>query len=245
MEDRPGWMRPAAVAIWLCVIILVGCWTSGPADYPAGDPDRGAELFLSLPCAGCHGATALGQFGPPLAGTTLTFEEVRQQVREPRDRMVPFSPETVSDVALRDIYAWLQSLPRPAQTDSAPAAGPTATALARNRLFPEMDATTLLARTDQLDEVALRIMGKVESVVDDGRYTQIRIQMDDGRTAVVVVAIYDTARARGPFPAAVGDQLTLYGVGADPVEGSDVDGEGSGRLPRMQVIYVEPAQDAS
>lgn len=162
-------------------------------------------------------------------------------MREPRDKMVPFSPEAVSDDSLRDIYAWLQSLPRPAQTDSTPAAALAATALARNRLFPEMDATTLLARTEQLDEVALRVTGRVRSVVEGGRYTKILIGMDDGRTMVVVAAIYDTAMARGSFPALSGDQVTLYGVGTDPVEGSDAGGEESGRLPGMQIIYVDPA----
>jgi hypothetical protein len=176
-----------------------------------------------------------------LAGTTLTFEKVRQQVREPRDKMVPFSPEAVSDESLRDIYAWLQSLPRPPQIDSTLAAGPTATTLARNRLFPEMDAKTLLARTEQLDEVALRVTGRVRSVVEGGRYTQILIQVDGGQTTVVVAAIYDTAMARRSFPALPGDQVTLYGVGTDPVEGSDAGGEESGRLPGMHIIYVEPA----
>jgi hypothetical protein len=111
--------------------------------------------------------------------------------------MVPFSPEAVSDESLWDIYAWLQSLPRPPQIDSTLAAGPTATTVARNRLFPEMDATTLLARTEQLDEVALRVTGRVRSVVEGGQYTQILIQVNDGQTTVVVAAIYDTAMIPG------------------------------------------------
>ena len=37
-----------------------------------GDRNVGAELLVHLPCAGCHGVTAEGQFGPGLAGTHAT-----------------------------------------------------------------------------------------------------------------------------------------------------------------------------
>ncbi len=202
-------------------------------DNVAGRPERGAELFITLPCAGCHGATAQGQFGPTLAGTSLTFEEVRNQVRDPRDKMPMFSREQVSDDDLRDIYAWLSSLPEPGPTDSAPVAPATATIQARNRLFPELSATMIVSRMALLDEVAMRIEGEIVSVTEEGRYSEVRVRMDDGTTSVTVFGIYDTAIARQQFPAEPGSNVILYGVGADPIE------EAESQIPRLQIIYVE------
>lgn len=212
----------------ILVILLVAC----QQEEVAGKPERGAELFISLPCAGCHGATAQGQFGPTLAGTTLTFREVRQQVRNPRDKMPSFSDEQVSDDELRDIYAWLTSLPKPEPTDSAPVAPATATIQARNRLFPELSATMIVSRMAVLDEVAMRIEGEILSVREGDRYSEVQLQMDDGETTVTVFGIYDTAIARQPFPADPGSKVTLYGVGADPIEGAE------GQQPQLQIIYV-------
>ena len=215
--------------LWLWVgVLLVACQSTAGG----GDPERGAELFISLPCAGCHGATAQGQFGPALAGTSLTFDEVRRQVRNPRDKMVPFSTGQVSDEDLQDIYTWLVSLPRPQPTESGFVPAATATIQARNRLFPEMDATMIVARMEHLDEVALRIQGEIISVQEGGRYSEVQVQMDDGVTKVTVIGIYDTAIARQPFPAGPGSSVILYGVGTDAVDTED------GRIPRLQIIYV-------
>jgi mono/diheme cytochrome c family protein len=67
-------------------------------------------VFREKPCAGCHGENAQGDFGPKIAGTELSFEDVHKRVREGEAPMPPFSPEQVSDQDIRDIYAWLQSL---------------------------------------------------------------------------------------------------------------------------------------
>lgn len=217
--------------LWLWVgVLMVACQSAAAS----GDPERGAELFITLPCAGCHGVTAQGQFGPALAGTSLTFEEVRRQVRNPRDKMVPFSPDQVSDKDLQDIYAWLTSLPRPQPTGRVFVPAATATIQSRNRLFPEMDATMIVARLEHLDEVALRIQGEIISVQEGDRYSEVQIQMDDGVTKVTVIGIYDTAIARQTFPAEPGSSVILYGVGTDPVDTVD------SQIPRLQIIYVVP-----
>lgn len=208
-----------------------------PGPDVAGDPEVGAVLFLSLPCSGCHGATAGGQFGPTLAGTGLTFEEVRRQVRMPRDKMPRFDESVVSDEGLRHIYAWLRSLARPTAVPTA--RGPAeATAQARDRRFPEMDAATLTARMEHLDEVALRVNGHIVAVEEEERYTQVRLRVGEGESATEVVAIYDTFLARQPFPADEGDQVTVYAVGAVPIEVQDTASGTTERLPHMQILHV-------
>jgi mono/diheme cytochrome c family protein len=59
-------------------------------------------------CVACHGALGEGGFGPRIAGTSLSFDAVLQQIRQPRDVMVAFTAEELSDAGARDIYTYLQ-----------------------------------------------------------------------------------------------------------------------------------------
>ena len=207
-----------------------------PKREAGGDPDRGAALFVELPCAGCHGVTAQGQYGPSLVGTSLSYEEFHKQVRTPRSRMLAFDEAAASDEDLRDLYAWLVSLPRPAPT-VAPASPPEATAQARNRLFPEVDVAALITLIDKLDELNFRVSGEILAVENGVRFTNVRLRVVATDIELELVGIYDTVLARQSFPAEPGDQVTLYGVGTSPamIEGDD----GTSRqLPKMQILDV-------
>jgi len=76
-----------------------------------GNIERGRVLYTQKGCIECHGANAEGDVGPRLASTKLTFEEVRQQIRNPRDEMPPFSVAELSDQDIRDLYTFERSLP--------------------------------------------------------------------------------------------------------------------------------------
>ncbi|OGO40750.1 MAG: hypothetical protein A2Z04_09020 [Chloroflexi bacterium RBG_16_57_9] len=80
-----------------------------------GHPDSkaGEALYRYLGCFGCHGNRAEGVFGPRLANTPLSLENLRAQVRKPRERMPDYTPERVSDEELANVYAFLQSVPPP------------------------------------------------------------------------------------------------------------------------------------
>ncbi|MFQ5460936.1 MAG: c-type cytochrome [Anaerolineae bacterium] len=199
-----------------------------------GDPDRGQRLFVTLPCAGCHGATAGGQFGPTLAGTSLALSAVEEQVRRPRDKMPPFAEAVVSEDDLRDIYAWLTSLAPPQAAAAGEKAPAEATAAALDRRFPELDAEALGLMMGRLDEVSLRVAGEVVELESVGRFARARLRVGDGPQAMDLLASFDTTLAGGPFPAEVGDVVVAYGVGADPAKDS------SGTLlPRMQILELE------
>jgi mono/diheme cytochrome c family protein len=77
------------------------------------DPAIGAQLWAQKPCSGCHGAQAMGDIGPRLAGTVLQFDEVLLRVRAGKGDMPAFGEVEVSDLELRHIYAWLESLATP------------------------------------------------------------------------------------------------------------------------------------
>lgn len=81
------------------------------ADRP--DSAAGEALYRYFGCFGCHGYQAEGGFGPRLAGTQLSLEELRTQMRElrsPQGRMPAFGPGRISDEEFAHIYAFLQSV---------------------------------------------------------------------------------------------------------------------------------------
>ncbi len=85
-----------------------------PALAVVGSADRGAALFGRSGCFVCHGPYAGGSFGPRIARTALPLDAVLSQVRRPRsDYMPAFVAGQLSDQAVADIYAFLQSLPGP------------------------------------------------------------------------------------------------------------------------------------
>jgi mono/diheme cytochrome c family protein len=102
-----------------------------PTDIPAlpdtPDPAIGQALWLQKPCSGCHGASAEGDFGPKLAGTERTADQVLQTVRDGLGAMPAFGADQISDLELQHIYAWLRSLTPPTPTEPPPTATPTAT----------------------------------------------------------------------------------------------------------------------
>jgi mono/diheme cytochrome c family protein len=99
--------------------------TSTPSLPTAPDPAVGQQLWQEKPCINCHGAEAQGNIGPKLAGTGLTFDQVLLKVRTGAAPMPAFSDDQVSDVELRQIYAWLESLAPPTPTPIAAPSFPT------------------------------------------------------------------------------------------------------------------------
>ena len=81
-----------------------------PAIGFIGNPIRGKALFSDRGCSACHGAQAQGNIGPKLAGTTLTFAAVIQQLRSPRGVMQRYLPADQSDADECDVYTYVRSL---------------------------------------------------------------------------------------------------------------------------------------
>lgn len=81
-----------------------------PAKGFIGDPARGKMLYVERGCSACHGDHAQGDVGPKLAGTTLSFEAVIHQLREPRGVMQRYLPADQSDADECDVYLYVKSL---------------------------------------------------------------------------------------------------------------------------------------
>jgi len=56
--------------VWVADALVLLC----PAMSTAQPSGPGAELYIAKGCLGCHGASARGGVGPPLANTKLTVD---------------------------------------------------------------------------------------------------------------------------------------------------------------------------
>ena len=73
--------------------------------------ETGRRLFQSKGCVACHGPEAQGtDLAPNLAGKTA--DVIRHQVRQPKEKMPPFSTEQLSDSELEAIIQYIESLSR-------------------------------------------------------------------------------------------------------------------------------------
>jgi mono/diheme cytochrome c family protein len=90
---------------------------------PAGNAETGKKTFTKDGCYECHGREGQGaaqgagpRIGPPL----LSFEAFTKYVHQPTGQMPPYTSKVISDQDLADIYAYLQSRPKPTPSKDIP-----------------------------------------------------------------------------------------------------------------------------
>jgi ubiquinol-cytochrome c reductase cytochrome c subunit len=89
---------------------------------PAGNAQKGKQIFQSYGCYQCHGREAQGGAGtgPRLAPKPIAFAALSRYVRQPTGQMPPYTSKVVSDQDLADIYAFLAAQPQPPAAKSIP-----------------------------------------------------------------------------------------------------------------------------
>lgn len=94
---------------------LVAAQEPKPSDAPAGNAENGKRLFNKDGCYQCHGREGQGSVmtGPRIAPDPPAYDFILRYVRKPTGEMPPYTAKVVSDQELADIYAFLQSRPRP------------------------------------------------------------------------------------------------------------------------------------
>jgi molybdopterin-containing oxidoreductase family iron-sulfur binding subunit len=70
---------------------------------------EGLDAYLVSSCVGCHGQTAMGNSGPPIAGTQMTEEEFLALVREGKGMMTGTPESMLDDEAVSSIWNELQA----------------------------------------------------------------------------------------------------------------------------------------
>jgi ubiquinol-cytochrome c reductase cytochrome c subunit len=102
-----------SLALFRTVLALAQAPASTAA--PKGNAESGKKIFDGYGCYQCHNYAANGgSAGPRLAPNPMAWSAFSQYVRAPRDQMPPFSRKVLSDQELRDVYAYLQTIPPPA-----------------------------------------------------------------------------------------------------------------------------------
>ena len=90
---------------------------------PAGNVETGKKIYMKDGCYECHGREGQGAAqasGPRIGPPQRFIRPFINYVRQPTGQMPPFTREVISDQELADIYAYLQSRPRPASSKDIP-----------------------------------------------------------------------------------------------------------------------------
>jgi mono/diheme cytochrome c family protein len=110
------------IALPFAAAAMLALW-SGAA--PAADAAKGMQTFIRVGCFECHGHVGQGGVaGLKLAPDPLPFDALANFVRTTSGQMPRYSSKLLSDEDLADIYAYLQSIPKPPDPKSIPALTP-------------------------------------------------------------------------------------------------------------------------
>ena len=98
---------------------------AAPPSVPAGRAGTGAALYAKVGCYQCHANQAQGGLsGPRIGPDPIPFARFSQYTRTPSGDMPPYTEKVLSNQDLADIYAFLQSLPRPPAVNTIPQLAP-------------------------------------------------------------------------------------------------------------------------
>ena len=90
----------------------------------AASAEDGKAAFVKHGCWQCHDFLGQGSVatsaGKVIADTQLPFDAFKAYVRDPAGAMPPFHVEILSDADMADIYAYLESLPKPKSAKDIP-----------------------------------------------------------------------------------------------------------------------------
>jgi ubiquinol-cytochrome c reductase cytochrome c subunit len=110
----------AAIFIYSCTLAQVK--DSKPVKTSVEVVKDGKNLFTRDGCYECHGLQGQGSSasGPRLAPDPPAFSQFSDYVRDPKGIMPPYTEKVLSNEELAEIYAFLQSVPKPPAVENIP-----------------------------------------------------------------------------------------------------------------------------
>jgi len=115
-------MRHVAIRVGRAALAAGLLFGGGTAQ--AASAEKGKEAFIKYGCFQCHGTVGQGaqreSGGRVLYNTQMPVEAFIGYVRSTNRQMPPYSEKILSDADLADMYAYLQSLPKPPDYKSIP-----------------------------------------------------------------------------------------------------------------------------
>jgi mono/diheme cytochrome c family protein len=112
-----------------CKLMLVAACFAGLSGAPfaqetqSGDAARGFKAYKHHLCDTCHGSVGQGGergAGPKIAPAVWPYPAFAQQVRKPRQLMIPYSEKTLAENELADIHAYLRTIKTPPAAKDVP-----------------------------------------------------------------------------------------------------------------------------
>jgi mono/diheme cytochrome c family protein len=104
--------------------LVAGLAFSSVAASAEGSPEKGKEAFVKHGCFQCHGTVGQGSVntsgGKVLTNTALPLEAFQAFVRTTNRAMPPYSEKILPNEDLADIYAYLESIPKPVDYKTIP-----------------------------------------------------------------------------------------------------------------------------
>ena len=112
----------ALAALMIASSIVLAAQNPPPASAPRGNAENGRMLFAKFGCYECHGREAQGSTatGPRLGPNPIAYNRFIAYIRKPAGEMPPYTAKVVTEQQAADIYAFLQSLPRPPAAETIP-----------------------------------------------------------------------------------------------------------------------------
>ena len=112
----------AVAALMIASSIVLAAQNPAPASAPRGNAENGRMLFAKFGCYECHGREAQGSTatGPRLGPNPIAYNRFIAYIRKPAGEMPPYTAKVVTEQQAADIYAFLQSLPRPPAAETIP-----------------------------------------------------------------------------------------------------------------------------
>lgn len=86
----------------------------------AGNAENGKKIFSKVGCWECHGFVGQGGAGARIGPPPLALPAFLAYVRHPKGQMPPYEAKAISDLDLTDIFAFLQSVPKPPPVKNIP-----------------------------------------------------------------------------------------------------------------------------
>jgi ubiquinol-cytochrome c reductase cytochrome c subunit len=110
------------LAVMIAGSLAMAAQNPAPASAPRGNAENGRMLFAKFGCYECHGREAQGSTatGPRLGPNPIAYTRFISYIRKPTGEMPPYTAKVVTEQQAGDIYAFLQSLPRPPAAENIP-----------------------------------------------------------------------------------------------------------------------------
>jgi ubiquinol-cytochrome c reductase cytochrome c subunit len=103
------------------LFLILATLIATQANTPKGNAETGKALFMKIGCFECHGREGQGAVtGPRLNQNPITYARFVSYIRKPSGEMPPYTARVVNDQQAADLYAFLQSLPKPPAVESIP-----------------------------------------------------------------------------------------------------------------------------